>query len=92
MRIQTLYRVHLTISSIGIGIGTPQRLLDLLEKDAMKTRDLKRIVIDGSHLDQKKRSIFDMKELLEPLLKLLSTHTISDTIQADDVRTRVFVF
>jgi len=92
MRIQPLYCDYLTIPRIGIGIGTPQRLLDLLMKDVMKTKNLKRIVIDGSHLDQKKRSIFDMKELLDPLVRLLSTHPISDRLEAGDKRTTVFVF
>jgi protein CMS1 len=77
---------------IGIGIGTPQRLLDLLEKNVMTTLNLKRIVIDASHLDQKKRSIFDMKELLDPLVRLLSTHLILDRLEAGDKRTRVYVF
>jgi protein CMS1 len=64
----------------------------LLDKDVMKIKDLKRIVIDGSHLDQKKRSIFDMKELLDPLVRLLSTQPISDRLDAEDRRTRVLVF
>jgi protein CMS1 len=77
---------------IGIGIGTPQRLIDLLEKDAMKTKNLKRIVIDGSHLDQKKRSIFDMKELLDPLIKLFSVQPIKDRLDGDEKRIKVLVF
>jgi protein CMS1 len=64
----------------------------LLEKDVMTTLNLKRIVIDASHLDQKKRSIFDMKELLDPLVRLLSTHPILDRLEAGDKRTRVYVF
>jgi protein CMS1 len=82
----------LTNNRIGIGIGTPQRLLDLLEKDVLKTKDLKRIVIDGSYLDQKERSIFDMKELLDPLIKLLSTKQVSDMLAAKQLPTRVLVF
>ena len=38
----------------------------------LKTEKLERIVIDGSHIDQKKRGIFDMKEVYAPLLKLLT--------------------
>jgi protein CMS1 len=64
----------------------------LLEKNVMTTLNLKRIVIDASHLDQKKRSIFDMKELLDPLVRLLSTHLILDRLEAGDKRTRVYVF
>lgn len=77
---------------IGIGIGTPQRLLDLLEQDVLKTKKLKRIVIDGSHLDQKKRSVFDMKELLDPLIKLLSTRPIKERLDAEGRRSMVYVF
>ena len=57
---------------IGIGVGTPARILDLIKSDALKTDNLKRVVIDGTYLDQKKRSIFDMKEIFMPLLDFLS--------------------
>ena len=77
---------------IGIGIGTPQRLLDLLEKDVLKTQNLRRIVIDGSHLDQKKRSVFDMKELLVPLVSLLSTRPVKDRLHVEEKRASVYVF
>ena len=77
---------------VGIGIGTPQRLLDLLSKDALKVTHLKRIVIDASYLDQKQRSIFDMKELLDPLLKLLSHHAISDRIVTEVAGIKVLAF
>jgi protein CMS1 len=33
--------------------------------------NLKQVVIDVSYIDQKKRGILDMKELHEPLIKLL---------------------
>ena len=56
---------------IGIGIGTPQRIKDLIESKALKITNLCRIVVDGSYLDQKKRSIFDMKELFVPTLQVL---------------------
>jgi protein CMS1 len=39
---------------------------------ALKTTHVARLVIDGSHRDQKKRSIFDMKEMFDPMLQLLS--------------------
>ena len=63
-------------SSIGIGVGTPTRLQDLIKAGALKTSNLTRIVIDGSHLDQKKRSIFSMKDIFVPLLDLLSHKNI----------------
>jgi protein CMS1 len=77
---------------IGIGVGTPQRIFDLLEKDVMRIQDLEGIVIDGSYLDQKKRSIFDMKELLDPLIKLLSARPIKDKLDAELNPTRILVF
>lgn len=58
--------------SMGIGVGTPARIQDLIKAEALMTSNLKRIVIDGSYLDQKKRSIFDMKEIFVPLLDLLT--------------------
>jgi protein CMS1 len=33
---------------------------------------LRRIVVDASHIDQKKRGILDMRETMMPLAKLLS--------------------
>jgi protein CMS1 len=79
-------------SRIGIGIGTPQRLLDLIESDVMKAKNLKQIVIDGSHCDQKKRSIFDMKELLDPLIKLLRSKPIKERLESEQAATDVLVF
>lgn len=52
-------------------MGTPDRLIALLEEQALSTANLKRVVIDVSYIDQKKRGILDMKELHEPLIKLL---------------------
>lgn len=39
---------------------------------ALTCESLERVVIDCSFLDQKKRSIFDMKETLQPLMQLLN--------------------
>lgn len=41
-------------------------------ENCLKLDHLERIVIDGSHIDQKKRSIFDMKEIFAPLLEFLT--------------------
>lgn len=43
----------------------------MLEDGALSTANLKRVVVDVSYIDQKKRGILDMKELHEPLVKLL---------------------
>lgn len=78
------------IDRMPIGVGTPQRIFELLEDGkrvipcethvlltdrspgALSAKHLKRIVIDASHIDAKKRGILDMKELQCPLVKLLN--------------------
>ena len=52
-------------------MGTPDRLVALLEEKALSTENLECVVIDASYIDQKKRGILDMKELHESLIKLL---------------------
>ena len=59
------------VGRIDYGVGTPDRLVALLEDGALSTANLKRVVIDVSYIDQKKRGILDMKELHEALMKLL---------------------
>jgi protein CMS1 len=43
----------------------------LLDEKALSTANLKRVVVDVSYIDQKKRGILDMKDLHEALIKLL---------------------
>lgn len=43
----------------------------MLEEQALSTKNLKRVVVDVSYIDQKKRGILDMKDLHESLIKLL---------------------
>lgn len=40
--------------------------------EALSVDNLKRIVVDVSHIDQKKRSIVDMRETMMPLARFLS--------------------
>jgi protein CMS1 len=39
---------------------------------ALSAKHLKRIVVDASYIDQKKRGILDMKDTQPPLIKLLT--------------------
>lgn len=59
------------LGRVDYGVGTPDRLVALLEDGALSTANLKRVVVDVSYIDQKKRGILDMKELHEALMKLL---------------------
>ncbi|MCJ1314597.1 hypothetical protein MMC25_008279 [Agyrium rufum] len=56
---------------MAIGVGTPSRILDLIEVGALSIQNLKMIVVDASYVDQKNRGILDMRETLQPLLRLL---------------------
>ncbi|KAI0475819.1 U3-containing 90S pre-ribosomal complex subunit-domain containing protein [Xylariaceae sp. FL0804] len=56
----------------GIAVGTPVRLGDLVESGALKLDSLERLVVDASHIDQKKRGIMDMKETMIPLARWLA--------------------
>jgi len=67
----------------GIAVGTPTRLLDLMEEGALATDKLERIVIDASHIDQKKRGILEMKEMQIPLTRWLVQKDLKDRLGAD---------
>ena len=58
-------------SRISIGVGTPQRVIDLLEDGALRSEGLERIVVDASFIDVKKRGMLDMRETVVPLAELL---------------------
>ena len=47
-------------------------MLLLTEPEALSSSKLERVVIDSSHIDQKKRGIFDMRETQQPLMLLLN--------------------
>ncbi|SPN99779.1 uncharacterized protein DNG_02632 [Cephalotrichum gorgonifer] len=68
----------------GIGVGTPARLIDLLEREALSIAHLKRIVVDASHVDQKKRGVMDMKDTMMPLAQLLSRKELKDRYTSEE--------
>ncbi|CAG8936178.1 unnamed protein product [Penicillium salamii] len=82
----------LTRARSGIGAGTPTRVSDLIESGTLKLDELERIVIDGSHIDQKQRGIFDMKETHMPLLKLLTRPELRDRYGASKKGVKILVF
>jgi DNA-nicking Smr family endonuclease len=59
-------------NKIGIAISTPIRFNQLLDADALKTANLRRIVVDGSYCDEKKNTIFMMAQTFNPLVTLLN--------------------
>ncbi|KAK7738989.1 Protein cms1 [Cytospora paraplurivora] len=68
----------------GIAIGTPARLMDLLDNGALSVEHLKRIVVDASYIDQKKRGVLDMKDTIMPLAKWLTRKEFKDRYIDDE--------
>ncbi|KAI5464282.1 U3-containing 90S pre-ribosomal complex subunit-domain containing protein [Mariannaea sp. PMI_226] len=62
----------------GIGVGTPARLIDLIDNGALSLDNLKRIIVDASHIDQKKRGVLDMKDTIIPLARFLTHKGFKD--------------
>ncbi|KAL1851848.1 Protein cms1 [Paecilomyces lecythidis] len=77
---------------MGFGVGTPVRLVDLIDSGALKLTEVKRIVIDASHIDQKQRGIFDMKEIYLPLLKLLTKPELRERYGTKKGRIQILAF
>ena len=51
--------------------------LDKLSREgALSSEKLERIIVDCSHIDQKKRGIFDIKESQQPLMALLNRESM----------------
>ncbi|KAJ4286756.1 Protein cms1 [Kalmusia sp. IMI 367209] len=80
---------HLKKNKIDFGVGTPDRLSALLDQNALSTANLKRVVVDVSYIDQKKRGILDMKDLHEPLIRLLLR---KEFVGDDDEGNNLFMF
>ncbi|KAI9798533.1 MAG: hypothetical protein M1825_005314 [Sarcosagium campestre] len=65
-----------------IGVGTPMRLADLVDAEALSLDKVNRIVVDSSYIDIKKRGIFDMRETLLPLMAFLNRPALKDRYDA----------
>jgi protein CMS1 len=77
---------------IGFGVGTPERILALLDNGSLSSEKLKRIVVDMSHVDQKKRGILDMMETREPLMRLLSRKEFQERYTGDKEALQLFFY
>lgn len=58
----------------------------------LSLKQLQRIVIDGSYVDQKKRGIFDMKDLHLPLLQFLNRADLRDRYTSCESHVEILVF
>ncbi|KAI6779997.1 uncharacterized protein J7T54_007473 [Emericellopsis cladophorae] len=68
----------------GIGVGTPARLADLIDNGALSLENLQRIIVDASHIDQKKRGVIDMKDTMMPLARFLTKDQIKSRYGAEE--------
>ncbi|CUS14484.1 unnamed protein product [Tuber aestivum] len=58
-------------SRMGIGVGTPGRMLDLIKQGALKVNELRNVVIDASHIDKKGFGVFDVREAQKGVMEIL---------------------
>lgn len=88
-RIAKLFSKHIKLKDaietmkhtrIGIGVGTPTRLIELLQENALKIDCLERVVVDVSRIDKKTRGMLDTKETQEPLMKLLGRAELKERV------------
>ncbi|OAA60564.1 DNA/RNA helicase, DEAD/DEAH box type [Niveomyces insectorum RCEF 264] len=68
----------------GIAVGTPARLLDLLDNGALRVDHLRRLVVDASHIDQKKRGVLDMPDTALPVARWLARPEFKARYDAGD--------
>lgn len=67
-------------------------LLTGINPGTLNLTELERIVIDGSHIDQKQRGLFDMKDTHLPLLKLLTRPELRERYDAGKKPLQILMF
>lgn len=93
---------------MGFGVGTPGRLIDLLNAGtsslaqaqninlkhtgALSLENVMRVVVDCSHVDQKKRGVFDMIETQRPLVRLLNRRDLKSRYGSDGEKVRLMLY
>ncbi|KAK6522117.1 hypothetical protein TWF281_002683 [Arthrobotrys megalospora] len=66
---------------IGIAVGTPARLVDLIKDGAVQIKYLQRVVLDVSYTDAKKRGLWDIKEVQDKLVELLAVEGVRKRLE-----------
>ncbi|KIW96527.1 uncharacterized protein Z519_03596 [Cladophialophora bantiana CBS 173.52] len=79
-------------NKVGIAIGTPERMYQLMEAGAMKTEALQRIVVDGSYKDEKKNTIFTIGQIFQPMIALLNNDSIRQRYRSEQNKIDILVF
>lgn len=68
---------------VGIAVGTPQRLADLVQADALRVENLEYVVLDSSHRDAKEKTIWDIKESRDSIFNLFHLPRIRNKIKEE---------
>src|SRR5262249_40685883 len=98
-KIAKLYAKHMKLKEhieyvektrFGIGAGSPHRIETLIEQGVLKLGDLKSVVIDGSYVDNKQRTIFSDRDAFLPALSLLNLEPLK--LRLVSGKTQVVVF
>lgn len=66
----------LKISNIHIGVGTANRIQQLLESGALHLDQVKHVILDCSWRDIKQKRLFDIPEIRRDTISLLSKFII----------------
>ena len=83
---------YLKTNRTGMAVGTPKRIEDVMDDGALQVDRLERIVIDASHIDQKKRGILEMKETHGPLVQLLNRKEFKERYGAKKDAIEIILF
>ncbi|PWW79965.1 hypothetical protein C7212DRAFT_307791 [Tuber magnatum] len=73
-------------SRMGIGVGTPGRILDLLKQGVLKVDQLKNVVIDASYVDKKGFGVFDVRETQKGVMEILGFAGVKARFQSGEGR------
>jgi protein CMS1 len=79
-------------TKIGIAVGTPTRLKELIENEAISVSALQRIVIDGSYQNDKNYTIFEMGESFKPMLQLLNLESMKARLADSSDNLQIMVY
>ena len=83
---------YMRTTKIGIAVSTPFRFIQLMDSAALNTERLQRIVVDGSHRDEKRNTVFMLDQVFKPLVDLLNEDSIRSRYGASHEKVDVLVF
>ncbi|KAL9086254.1 MAG: hypothetical protein Q9159_004260 [Coniocarpon cinnabarinum] len=75
---------------ITVGVGTAQRIQDLINEGALSLSHLRHVIIDGSWSGPKKRTLFEQSDAAVPTVRLLARQELKSRLQKQ--KTSILVF